>query len=174
MPTNLRCLSAWSLQDCFHHNLNPFRSQISKWFLSKIYCLVCIKFMPILVLNFRQVFAEGVGVSTLGSQTNYFFTNRKLPPLSREAEGLPLLVTSRCAYCNHVISSHRSLTFWVTNGGRVIGSVFLLLNHLYLIGKLGSCNSVSRTCSITSCNHFSSQGITIWSKQLNKQSYVIL
>lgn len=64
--------------------------------------------------------------------------------------------------------------FWARNGGRVTDSVFIWLNHLYLIGKMGSCNSVNRTCSITSCNHFSSEGITIWSKQLNKHRYVIL
>ena len=64
--------------------------------------------------------------------------------------------------------------FWARNGGKVTDSVFILLNHLYLIGKMGSCNSVNRTCSITSCNHFSSEGITIWSKQLNKHRHVVL
>lgn len=42
-----------------------------------------------------------------------------------------------------------SLMFQARNGGGVRDSVFILLNHLYLIGKTGSCNSVNRTCSIT-------------------------
>lgn len=38
---------------------------------------------------------------------------------------------------------------------------------------MGGCNSVNRTCSISSWNRFSSESFTTWSKQLNKHSYVI-
>lgn len=38
---------------------------------------------------------------------------------------------------------------------------------------MGGCNSVNRTRSISSWNRFSSESFTIWSKQLNKHSYVI-
>lgn len=40
--------------------------------------------------------------------------------------------------------------------------------------EMGCGNSVNRTCSITPCNHFSSEGTSIWSKQLNKHSHVVL
>lgn len=39
---------------------------------------------------------------------------------------------------------------------------------------MGGCNSVNRTCSITLWNHVSSEGITIWSQQLNKHSHVMV
>lgn len=90
--------------------------------------------------------------------------------------GLPLLLSPCVIHHNYAISPLHSIFSPLCFELEVVAekkTLSILLNHLYLIRKMGGCNSVNRTCSITSWNRFSSESFTIWSKQLNKHSYVI-